>query len=342
MSEETPEETSDTEEAVSAEVNSSKPVGRVRRWLLAPIAYLFEFVGLFFLVWMISWQFLRPSLGEVQAGYDPTFRMLIIFLVVYAAWRLLRWRAPSAKGASPLLAVFGACMMMFMFFLVIFNHHDYSPRGSDENDMKQLGLSFKMYAVENPDKVYPPLAPYEDLWTFDVRVMYPEYMSDLKLLISWHDPEREKWLAELDAAVGPEGNDWERVSRIAARRFVYVPWAVDEAHELQALARERRSVAPEDYDGDIPNHPSGGPFYRMREGVERFMLTDAIGPNPGQDVQGRIPLLIETGFPGTHDETRPPYGLFVDGSVRPVKDWDDRVAWDDVIAELYPDGMPDG
>ncbi len=51
-------------------------------------------------------------------------------------------------------------------------------RGSCQNNLKQLGLVFKMYANEAKGERFPPLSRIPNNWTFDVHALYPEYLSD--------------------------------------------------------------------------------------------------------------------------------------------------------------------
>jgi prepilin-type processing-associated H-X9-DG protein len=56
------------------------------------------------------------------------------------------------------------------------------------NNLKQIGLSMKMYANESHGERYPPLSRIRNNFIFDVNVMYPEYLTDLSLLIDQASP----------------------------------------------------------------------------------------------------------------------------------------------------------
>jgi hypothetical protein len=202
--------------------------------------------------------------------------------------------------------------------------------------MKMLGLSFKMYASESTDEMYPPLAPYDDLWIFDVKTMYPEYLDDLSLLVSKDDPDRDSLLAEFDAMQESGEMDWERVNRIAARRFVYFPWAVDDPADLPELAAARHRISTADYDADLENGPDGKTFFRMREGVERFLLTDLFSPDPSSETLSQIPIIMETKITGMSDDS---HVLYSDGHVDLYRGQNYSIPLDDLMAVLYPNGM---
>jgi prepilin-type N-terminal cleavage/methylation domain-containing protein/prepilin-type processing-associated H-X9-DG protein len=55
-------------------------------------------------------------------------------------------------------------------------------RASCQNNLKQFGIIFKMYSGENkglfPDKTLFTLGWYDESMTFDIRQVYPEYLTD--------------------------------------------------------------------------------------------------------------------------------------------------------------------
>ena len=58
-----------------------------------------------------------------------------------------------------------------------------SRRASCQNNLKQLGLVIKMYANENREGELPPLSPVYGNWIMDPSSVYPEYLTDLGVLI---------------------------------------------------------------------------------------------------------------------------------------------------------------
>jgi prepilin-type processing-associated H-X9-DG protein len=65
---------------------------------------------------------------------------------------------------------------------------DAARRASCQNNLKQMGIIFKMYANENKGETYPPLSPYRDNWMVDATVLFPEYMTDPNVLICPSSP----------------------------------------------------------------------------------------------------------------------------------------------------------
>lgn len=51
------------------------------------------------------------------------------------------------------------------------------------SNLKQLGIVMKMYANESKGERYPPLSPIPNNWIFDMNAVYPEYMTDLRILV---------------------------------------------------------------------------------------------------------------------------------------------------------------
>jgi prepilin-type processing-associated H-X9-DG protein len=58
-----------------------------------------------------------------------------------------------------------------------------SHRASCQNNLKQLGIVLKMYANESKGEVFPPLSPLPGNFMMDMRAVYPEYLTDLNVLI---------------------------------------------------------------------------------------------------------------------------------------------------------------
>ena len=56
-------------------------------------------------------------------------------------------------------------------------------RASCPNNLKQLGLVTTMFASESPGRRFPPLSPSEGNWMIDMAAVYPEYLTDLSILV---------------------------------------------------------------------------------------------------------------------------------------------------------------
>ncbi len=56
-------------------------------------------------------------------------------------------------------------------------------RATCQNNLKQIGIVLKMYVNESKGEVYPPVSPIRHNWMFDMGAVYPEYLTDLSVLI---------------------------------------------------------------------------------------------------------------------------------------------------------------
>lgn len=166
-------------------------------------------------------------------------------------------------------------------------------RASTENYMKQLGLVFKMYANESPGETYPPLTPYEDLWMFDIQSVYPEYINDLNILVSPNLPNHQELTKEMSVLADSSPKDWRRITEIAAEGFVYVGWNFNNEEQLAMLVQERDQLAKADIKGEIETE-NGKSLFRLREGIERFLITDINNPAGSASAQATVPIFFES------------------------------------------------
>jgi len=164
-------------------------------------------------------------------------------------------------------------------------------RASSANNLKQLGLVLKMYANEN-DGLFPPLTPHKDVWMVDLERLYPEYLNDLTLLVRPGLPDAAELLDRLDQLVGESPIDWKEVTRIAAKSYTYTNWMVRDDSEVEELKKGYMQLARADLDSDFQSGDTT--FYHLRDGIERFLITDINNPAASAMAQSDIPVLFET------------------------------------------------
>jgi len=164
-------------------------------------------------------------------------------------------------------------------------------RASSANNLKQLSLVFKMYANEN-DGQYPPLTQYKDVWMVDLERLYPEYMTDLTVLVRPDLPDTGELVDRLAQLVGESPIDWEEVTRIAAISYTYSNWMIREDSEVEDLKKGYMQLARADLDDDFLS--GDRTFYHLREGIERFFITDINNPAASAMTQSEIPIMFET------------------------------------------------
>ena len=180
-------------------------------------------------------------------------------------------------------------------------------RSSCANNLKQLGIVMKMFANESRGERYPRPDGLK-LFREDI---YPEYLSDLNVLMCpADDVAPEEGMPEADKT------QWY----LENSRYWYIGHAVNTEEHGLAYVEAYRKVVQEgdgnlDIDFDAPSLDHGKVF-RMREGIDRFIITDINNPRASALAPSTIPVLVER--PGTH---QPDGGnvLFLDGHVEYIK-----------------------
>ena len=238
-------------------------------------------------------------------------------------------------------------------------------RASCANNMRQLGLVFKMYANESRGEKFPPRmirdvhGNISDTMIFDGPSVYPEYLSDLTVV--WcpsHAGTSPLDRYDQGARRGSNlrtGNDNGIIEpeELLKSPFNYTGWAVMESVNFlgDKAGTEGSGVGGRFEDDDYLGTPimeladaniltntaasdedftvseenagtqvgGGNTLYRLREGVERFMITDINNPGGTAMSQSDIPVLWDHLTPQVTGSTHVPAGmnvLYMDGHVQ--------------------------
>lgn len=230
-------------------------------------------------------------------------------------------------------------------------------RASCQNNLKQLGLVFKMYAGEARG-MFPTRKVYKcdgvtlsaDM-IFDGSQVYPEYLADFAVVMcpSWYTgPDPVVWYDQnkgnnngivepcelvkepydytgwciledmniLGPLVGQEGTG--PGGRFEEQEYQQTPWG---ALALQNVASHGRAshedfTVPSMFSGTQAG--GGNVLYRLREGIERFLITDINSPATAQIAQGVVPVLWDHVTTNPKDFAHIPGGanvLYMDGHV---------------------------
>ena len=239
-------------------------------------------------------------------------------------------------------------------------------RASCANNLKQIGLVFKMYANESKGDKYPPLKKFDlncDRVTaatfepfFDGPAVYPEYLTDPNILTCPSDAEGD---AAAENAGTSGGWTWlvngsYNPCRFNAFSYNYLSYALQDSLTLVDPARvnakdfnsadfrldflgelgdlyltggridtEWAALGDDSlFDEDI-ELAEGGTIYRLREGIERFFITDINNPAASTVAQSELFVIhddLSAGDPFKMNHV--PGGgnvLFMDGHVEFIR-----------------------
>jgi len=179
-------------------------------------------------------------------------------------------------------------------------------RADCANNLKMMGLVFKMYANEHRKERFPVIDDRRGNLIVDADTIFPEYLTDLSVL---------QCPADTKAAVPAKADD------VTDQSYFYLGWVVTTEGEGLALLDAYESLDLDQRGEDIQvadgkGTVGGNKIFRLREGVERFLITDSNQPGTPRELASKVPIMWDR--PGQHDV---PGGnvLYIDGRVEFVK-----------------------
>jgi prepilin-type N-terminal cleavage/methylation domain-containing protein/prepilin-type processing-associated H-X9-DG protein len=221
-------------------------------------------------------------------------------------------------------------------------------RASCANNLKQWGLVYKMYANESKGNKYPPMCnlalnQYPGLAGPDGRCIYPEYLTDLNLIMcpsksgsslfgsvaGIPDFDTTKQQIEAGLQAGTITPICIQAHASIPRSYLYMGFATQTPAEGLAAGSQWFTDAVNLYlageyvvldAGDCPvagtiwdfpkrdkdldvtalnateadGSPVSNTIYRLREGIERFFITDINNPAASAKAQSEIPIQWDT------------------------------------------------
>ena len=181
-------------------------------------------------------------------------------------------------------------------------------RAQTAHIMKQWGIVLKMYAAENRD-TFPPVTRRGGYWIMDLEALWPDYIDDPAMLVNPSMPGSRTRLHELRRLLAANPIDWDAVTRIASESFTYTGFTARSNDDARLLEARRR---------DLPGLHAAGKglsdrLHPLREGIERFFITDINNPAGVTSAQSDIPVLFESKPANGHSAER--MVLFMDGHV---------------------------
>lgn len=224
-------------------------------------------------------------------------------------------------------------------------------RASCQNNLKQFGLVLKMYANESKGQTYPPMKTKRCDGTvssfdtiFEGETVFPDYMNDPDILIC-------------PSAVSASGDALETydAGRVGSDNFVdtpgftnsgaiepceflghpytYLGWAVSNAmvetpdqslafyQSIQVFGTriyEDSYRVLDDWEFAVPLPGGYDMAPRLREGVERFFVTDINNPAGSAQAQSTLAIMLDNIADAPESFNHVPGGaniLFLDGHV---------------------------
>ena len=174
-----------------------------------------------------------------------------------------------------------------------------------------MGLVFKMYANEHKGR-FPVIDDRKGNLAPEGEEIFPEYLSDVLVLKC---PGNVEHTAKRGDTVP------EMLRQINDQSYFYLGWVVTNEQEGLTLLDAYGSLDVDDREKDVQVARGKGTagsttIYRLREGIERFLITDINDPHSSATAQSTLPIMWER--PGHHE---PDGGnvLYMDGHVEFVR-----------------------
>lgn len=225
-----------------------------------------------------------------------------------------------------MLAVLLALCLVASILLPAMHRAKYRIAGPvAQHAMKQLGLGFTMYAEESTGAMWPGLSPNQRVWAPDLAQIYPKYAEDPAILVSSEHPGRNEILTVIHYVLNAASPDHETAAGLMGLSFAYLGYAVKDQAGFAALVEARNRGLLDGSGKNIRVRDLDALIFPLREGVERFLITDINGASAFaqlEAIRSNIPVMVEiAGWKHKRSEETPrgAHVLYMGGHVEFVK-----------------------
>ena len=186
---------------------------------------------------------------------------------------------------------------------------DAKLRSYCQNNLKQFGLVMKMYANESKGMFYPPFSSEAGKLMVEAKVIVPEYVTDPNIFYC------------------PAFTNKKPIEKpvVNADSYLYLGYVLRGDEDVEQFAKYYKEHAKKGgaYDETIlsgntdPKISMSEKLPFLREGIERFYITDINDPSASAKVQSSIPVMMD--WPDNHKNPDGGSVLYMDGHVEFIK-----------------------
>jgi len=228
----------------------------------------------------------------------------------------MRWGGYREALALQLIVAAGTCLCIAVLAPACQRLNEPSRIDAGFENLKRLGLVLKVYANDQENEFWLPLAPVNDLWVPDIarlsgrniERLQREGLYDPTMWVNPRLPDAAELRKEMGTLLAEPSVDWERVYRIIAKGYAYLNWYVPDEAAFEEVKQRYEAMTPFEYGRDI--EAENVTYYRLQGQIHRYFMD----PDPRGDCTVRpsqIPALFEI----TPGKARGVNVMFMDGRV---------------------------